>query len=58
MSTRMIQNYGIYRFSDPKPFWFTSERYDYCEPYVSVSSFRKWVEKGAAMLRSFRMKTN
>lgn len=51
MSTRMMVNYKI---SEPKPFWFTSERYDYCEPYTSDSGLKKIIQRVALMMRLFR----
>lgn len=54
MSTRMIENYKI---SEPKPSWFTTERYDYCEPYQPESIIKKALQKGMLLMRLFRLKT-
>lgn len=51
MSTHMMENYKI---STPKPSWFTGERYDYCEPFINDSSFKKAIQKGVLLMRLFR----
>ncbi len=43
-----------YKISKPKPSWFTGERYDYCEPFTTDSSFKKTIQKGVLLMRLFR----
>lgn len=52
MKTCTIENYGYRVTADPKPVWFTSERYDYCEP-LKESGFTKTSKKSTGLLQLF-----